>query len=459
MESPPAAHACEVVEPDPEDEQLSDAEADVDVVGTDVSVVDAMAAPADFDPATYVPGEAPVGYELRSRYVLISYLRSSIEDVTVFERLFVARLKEVSPRVNATTADRVGFQYYGGQEFHEDGCPHYHVVVVWDDGVHMRNARERLMVLVGEGADRKPDSSAICFSPRRHGQDVALFVANTQAYCVKECGDRILGKRIEIHLGQNRLMRQAYEAAHAAPDAETAYAILVKADPKFVIACYNSVKSFLEYKRTVVPPYVWSPDFPVLPWRLPEDLSDWFLRNFDEHGGLRPPCGRYLGVVVISPPSFGKSQWALSFGNPVHMRGMWNITALRPEFTHLVVDDVQPDKFKYWKEVIGCQETFHASDKYRRVEQIAFHKPTIWLCNPEQSPLKHKAFRTYASGLGVPVITLRQPLFEATNLLSPPTSSSFSQGSGAQPRAPKRKRRCFVSRCHKSRRVDSVDID
>lgn len=53
------------------------------------------------------------------------------------------------------------------------------------------------------------------------------------------------------------------------------------------------------------------------------------------------------------------------------MSKRWNLNNYGEGCSHIVVNDVKPTGFgpsgeSYWREVLGCQESFDATDRYRR---------------------------------------------------------------------------------------------
>jgi len=63
------------------------------------------------------------------------------------------------------------------------------------------------------------------------------------------------------------------------------------------------------------------------------------------------------------------------------MNGYWNMGCFRKDSEYGVFDDMDFNTFKYFKQFMGSQAEFTASDKYVRNCIIRFGKPCIWLCN------------------------------------------------------------------------------
>src|ERR1700744_307924 len=82
--------------------------------------------------------ELTEGFQLRTRYVFVTWTRSRITDVEEFHR----KLKERLP--SAT-------QLFGCQELHKDGTPHYHAIVVLPKAPNWTDVREHFLLKLDSG--------------------------------------------------------------------------------------------------------------------------------------------------------------------------------------------------------------------------------------------------------------------------------------------------------------------
>ncbi len=102
-------------------------------------------------------------YHVNGKHLYVTWSKSKIESKDEFhEKLLV-----VLP---------AGVRLFGGRELHEDGTPHYHVVMSFDHKVHWPDARRKLSL---EG-----DTSVIRIEKPKPCQKVSDFLENTMAYCV-----------------------------------------------------------------------------------------------------------------------------------------------------------------------------------------------------------------------------------------------------------------------------------
>jgi hypothetical protein len=306
-------------------------------------------------------------------------------------------------------------------EHHADGTPHFHIVLLWDASVHFRDARAKFLIRTGDGDDAPVVTDAICLRKRMDRQPFADFLEKTQAYCVKDCGPNVLGERIKVHVGQNRSRQAAYadilDLATRDPDA--AEARLKDINAHEFMTKFSQINSFLNAARRKLAVVRLVPNFVVRPWVLPPELQAWYDLYFTYDGAAKPFEGRPRPLIIVGLAGTGKSEWATHFGDPVHMRGRLNLSLFRPEATHVVVDDVFVKSFPCWKDVIGGQRYFNATDKYLPAVAVQHGKPTIWICNRASDPFKYKPFRDYLGEFGYTKVDVSRPLYEADNWKPP----------------------------------------
>lgn len=91
--------------------------------------------------------------------------------------------------------------------------------------------------------------------------------------------------------------------------------------------------------------------------------------------------GRKRSLILIGPSRTGKTEWARCLGSHFYMNGYWNMGCYRAEAEYGIFDDIEYGTFKYFKQFMGSQAEFTASDKYKPNGVIRFGKPCIWICN------------------------------------------------------------------------------
>ncbi|KAL8912120.1 MAG: hypothetical protein Q9171_002836 [Xanthocarpia ochracea] len=112
-------------------------------------------------------------YRFNGRYMHAMWANSTISTKEEFQTKLLRRLPS-------------NIQYFGGRVLHQDGTPHYHVVIKFDNKVHWPDAAKHLRI---EG-----DTNAIRIETPRSRQPVGPFLEDTQSHC-SEDGDTF-GERI-----------------------------------------------------------------------------------------------------------------------------------------------------------------------------------------------------------------------------------------------------------------------
>ncbi len=77
--------------------------------------------------------------------------------------------------------------------------------------------------------------------------------------------------------------------------------------------------------------------------------------------------------------------WARSLGHHAYFGGLFNLDEYNdfPDCKYALFDDINGG-FKFlpsYKQWLGQQQEFHATDRYRKKQRIQWGRPTIWLSN------------------------------------------------------------------------------
>ncbi|KAI1522598.1 hypothetical protein PtrSN002B_012169 [Pyrenophora tritici-repentis] len=352
--------------------------------------------------ASSMPGSKNVGsgYKLDTRAVLVTWSKSRITDVSLFEQNLVAMMP-------------YGTEMYGCKELHKDGTPHYHVVLRFPKRHNWGlNAKQHFVMRTAEDEE---DTTAIHFTPPTMYQREADFVRKTQAYCMKyeHNGAIMLGKYIEI-LSKDETLKRKFIAVHAERDRDSAKRMLMEADPIGFAKHYPSYMSYLDGEKRKV----FRPGFGMglsaeeaLPWRVPDEMREWqekyLLGKFE---------GRPVPLIIVGGPRLGKSQWAQQAGSRPMVMSCWNLRKYDPDATHLVLNDVDFRRFgsgghSYWRDVLGCQPEFDASDKYCRTKTLQWLFPVIVTCNADNDPRLVPEIQEYLKASPSVVVEITEKLF------------------------------------------------
>lgn len=99
------------------------------------------------------------------------------------------------------------------------------------------------------------------------------------------------------------------------------------------------------------------------------------------------PQERPMCLVLHGPTRLGKTLFARSLGRHTYFGGTFNLRMWDPECEYVVIDD-NPEGLRgfNYKDWLGCQHEFSATDKYMHKMVVPLHnRPTILVCN--QNPL------------------------------------------------------------------------
>lgn len=355
-------------------------------------------------------------FVLHATYCYVTWSQSRIDD----HEEFYCKLRARMPH---------GTEIFGGKELHEDGFPHYHVVMKFPRRIHWRDARKKFVL---ERSDGVVDTEAIRIVVPDLYQPVSEFLDHTQAYCAKDDNPWMFGERIEGVSTAKALRKRVFAEIVNEPDYDRASKMIKEYDPYEYVMRYISIQRFLETRRRV--PAVRAVEalsFEPSPWRLPPEVEEWKRQNIDD-----PSPGRKRPLVLIGPSRTGKTKWAESFGKPFSMSKRWNMASYCADATHVVVNDVDARSFgvsgeSYWREVLGCQEEFDASDRYAKTERLLWNFACVWTCNPDQDPRRYSEVADYLKDTGAVVVELTAKLYVDSSLVQQGDATGGSMG--AQP--------------------------
>jgi hypothetical protein len=331
--------------------------------------IDLSVEPAEVCVDSAHPGK---GWTLRDRLIMVTWSQSRIEDADVFHAKLVALLPPNS-------------EIYGCLERHETGEPHFHAVVrLALEEVNWRNAASRFMMTHDDGT---VDTEAVHFSPRRKYQREPDYLRSTQEYCEKYETSRMFGQRL-VALSAKDLRKRTFAEIHAEPDLIAAKKMIFEAFPEMALKSYVNIQAYLRNEKQTGRVGGWNPGAePTRPWRVPEAMEQW--RQDWILSGRKP---RPVPLLIIGHPRCGKTLWAGYAGaRPMVMDGMWNLKNYFAEATHVVLNDVDIATFgnghrKYWRDVLGGQASFDATDKFMHVKNYPWGFPVILTANYDNDP-------------------------------------------------------------------------
>nr|AJW80924.1 AC1 [Tomato leaf curl Karnataka virus] len=312
------------------------------------------------------------------------------------------------------------------RELHEDGTPHLHVLIQFEGKFQCNNNRFFDVT--------SPHRSAH-FHPNIQG---AKSSSDVKTYMEKD-GDILDHGVFQVDgrsaRGGCQSANDAYAEAINAGSKIEALNILREKAPKDYVLQFHNLNSNLD--RIFTPPmevYV-SPFSSSSFDQVPEELEEWAAENV-VNAAARPL--RPVSIVIEGDSRTGKTMWARSLGPHNYLCGHLDLSpkVYSNDAWYNVIDDVDPNYLKHFKEFMGAQRDWQSNRKYNKPVQIKGGIPTIFLCNPgpnssykefldeeKNSKLKNWAIKNAT------FVTPEGPLYSGTNQSAAQASQEGDQTS------------------------------
>nr|ADZ96565.1 C1 [Sweet potato golden vein associated virus] len=258
------------------------------------------------------------------------------------------------------------------RELHEDGQPHLHVLLQFEGKFQCTN--QRLFDLVSQ-------TRSAHFHPNIQR---AKSSSDVKSYVDKD-GDTLEWGEFQVdgrsaRGGQQTANDAAAEALNAGSKDAALQIIREKLPEKFIFQYHNLVSNLDRIFSP--PPSVYSSPFSISSFNaVPDIISDWAAENVMD-SAARPD--RPISIVIEGPSRIGKTVWARSLGPHNYLCGHLDLSpkVYSNSAWYNVIDDVNPQYLKHFKEFMGAQKDWQSNCKYGKPVQIKGGIPTIFLCNP-----------------------------------------------------------------------------
>ncbi|AAB08932.1 replication-associated protein [Tomato leaf curl Karnataka virus] len=312
------------------------------------------------------------------------------------------------------------------RELHEDGTPHLHVLIQFEGKFQCKNNRF---------FDLTSPTRSAHFHPNIQG---AKSSSDVKTYMEKD-GDILDHGVFQVDgrsaRGGCQSANDAYAEAINAGSKIEALNILREKAPKDYVLQFHNLNSNLD--RIFTPPmevYV-SPFSSSSFDQVPEELEEWAAENV-VNAAARPL--RPVSIVIEGDSRTGKTMWARSLGPHNYLCGHLDLSpkVYSNDAWYNVIDDVDPNYLKHFKEFMGAQRDWQSNRKYNKPVQIKGGIPTIFLCNPgpnssykefldeeKNSKLKNWAIKNAT------FVTPEGPLYSGTNQSAAQASQEGDQTS------------------------------
>jgi hypothetical protein len=172
-------------------------------------------------------------YELRSKYVFVTWSRSRIVDKDEFHRKLMAVLPAHA-------------KVFGCQELHKDGTPHYHAVIRLNKRPHWTDSRKKFMLKLDDG---EVDTEAIRILLKPINKSAGSWLEVQQNHCCKNDNPVIFGERMLNTVGDEKSDRKrTFEEIIKEPDPVKAEAMIQGWNPYEYVSRYPAFARFIEDK-------------------------------------------------------------------------------------------------------------------------------------------------------------------------------------------------------------------
>ncbi|CBY85120.1 Replication-associated protein [Sweet potato leaf curl Uganda virus-[Uganda:Kampala:2008]] len=258
------------------------------------------------------------------------------------------------------------------RELHENGEPHLHVLLQFEGNYQCTN--QRFFDLVSP-------SRSTHFHPNIQR---AKSSSDVKSYVDKD-GDTLEWGEFQVdgrsaRGGQQTAKDAAAEALNASSKEAALQIIREKLPEKFIFQYHNLVSNLDRIFSP--PPSVYSSPFSLSSFNnVPDIISEWAAENVMD-SAARPD--RPISIVIEGPSRIGKTVWARSLGPHNYLCGHLDLSpkVYSNSAWYNVIDDVNPQYLKHFKEFMGAQKDWQSNCKYGKPVQIKGGIPTIFLCNP-----------------------------------------------------------------------------
>lgn len=127
---------------------------------------------------------------------------------------------------------------------------------------------------------------------------------------------------------------------------------------------------------------------------------------------------RQRSLVLWGPTRLGKTLWARSLGSHAYFGGLFSLDEDLDDVAYAVFDDIQGGLkfFPSYKNWLGAQKQFYATDKYRGKKLIDWGRPSIFVSNNDPR---------YGEGADMEWLEGNCDIVEVTTSLLMPVESSL----------------------------------
>lgn len=233
------------------------------------------------------------------------------------------------------------------QEAHEDGSPHLHAVIVCSKRCNIKS---------------RSDGSHPCDFNGKGNYQSCRSIQDSITYVKKD------GNFIEE--GQAPTPKRKWSELVDTTSKEEFMAKAMEISPRDYFLNLERLEYAANAKfKPALPSYTSQFTFSS----IPPIVQQWL----DQLNEVRPKS-----LILWGPTRTGKTALARSLGQHMYFNGLFNIDDWNPDAKYAIFDDFFDwSKFSQYKQWLGAQHQFTATDKYRKKRTLIWGKPCILLSN------------------------------------------------------------------------------
>ncbi|KAJ0819268.1 putative geminivirus AL1 replication-associated protein, CLV type [Helianthus annuus] len=188
---------------------------------------------------------------------------------------------------------------------------------------------------------------------------------------------------VAYKLSKSRTTNESYTEAINSDSKQSALQIMKDEQPRYSLFNFQKLDAQLD---TVFQPAQapWVSPYAVSSFtNVPQVMQKWADDYFSSDKASRPLI-KPQSIIIEGGSRTGKTMWARSLGRHNYLSGYLDLnpTVFSNDVEYNVIDNVNPQCLKHWKELLGAQRDWQAKCKYRKPVQIKGGIPAIVLCNP-----------------------------------------------------------------------------
>ncbi|KAF5757942.1 putative geminivirus AL1 replication-associated protein, CLV type [Helianthus annuus] len=175
---------------------------------------------------------------------------------------------------------------------------------------------------------------------------------------------------VAYKLSKSRTTNESYTKAINSDSKQSALQIMKEEQPKYFLFNFQKLDAQLD---TVFQPAQapWVSPYAVSSFtNVPQVMQKWADDYFSSDSASRPL--RPQSIIIEGDSRTGKTMWARSLGRHNYLSGYLDLnpTVFSNDVEYNVIDNVNPQCLKHWKELLGAQRDWQAKCKYRKPVQI-----------------------------------------------------------------------------------------